>query len=76
MSRLDKLPLVGRVRRRMRLELAPKAVIRGPAGEPALYRYKDPETGVVYVGTSRWDPHLRPSVMNQLDMDVKTEGET
>lgn len=35
-----------------------------------LSRYKDPETGRFYVGWSRWDPFLIPSIVNRLgDLD-------
>ena len=68
---LDKLPVIGAVRRRMRLEIAPKAAVtRGPGR--SLKRYRDPKTGLIYVGTSRWDPALTESVMNSLDIDVET----
>lgn len=54
MNWVDELPLVGRARRRMRLEPAERHVVRGPPGKGAVYRYKDPETGVIYRGKSRW----------------------
>lgn len=49
---LDKLPVFGSVRRRLRLELLPLAT-SGKAGRGRHYRYVDPKTGVVYVG-HRW----------------------
>lgn len=35
-----------------------------------LRRYVDPETGVLYVGHSPYDPFLRRSIANMLDVDV------
>lgn len=73
-SLFDKLPIIGTVRRRLRLEVAPeKAITTGAGG--TLYRYQDPLTGIVYVGKSRWDPTLTPSVLNEASRPFDDGGE-
>ena len=67
LSTLDKIPIIGNIRKRMRLELATYAAVN-----EQLNRYKDPKTGIVYVAPSRWHPVMVKSVLNRMDIDVKT----
>lgn len=54
--------MIGAIRRRRRLEI--DTVIDGPGSK--LIRFRDPKTGLYYVGSRRWSPVMVLSVKNDV----------